>query len=105
MSIEKHIIDELTQSFQPLHLQVVNESHGHSVAPGSETHFKVTLVSEAFEGCRSVKRHQMVYACLAEALQNGVHALALHTFTSQEWQDKGETAVPSPACLGGSKKA
>jgi len=99
--IETQIRNKL-QSFNPVELQVLNESHMHSAPKGSETHFKVVLVTEAFEGVRAVKRHQMVYACLAEELQNGVHALALHTFSPQEWTSSNQVPV-SPNCMGGSK--
>ena len=101
--MENRILLKLTDTFQPAHLQVENESYMHSVPPGSESHFKVTLVSESFAGKRQVQRHQLVYACLAEELKTGIHALALHTFDAAEWQ--GNNAVPlSPQCLGGSKK-
>ena len=82
---------------------MLNESHRHSVPADSETHFKVVLVSAAFEGRRSVQRHQQVYAVLNEQLQRGVHALALHTFTPAEW--RARTAAPdSPDCMGGGKR-
>ncbi|MGD9662191.1 MAG: BolA family protein [Porticoccaceae bacterium] len=100
MTIAKTIEAKLRESFQPLHLEVVNESYMHNVPPGSESHFKVTLVSESFAGQRPVKRHQSVYAVLAEELKNGVHALALHLYLPEEWQGK---APESPKCLGGSK--
>ncbi len=100
--IENRILSKLTTAFEPVHLDVINESHMHSVPPGSETHFKVVLAAPAFAGKRQVQRHQAIYACLAEELQAGVHALALHTFSVDEWQ--ANAAVPaSPACLGGSK--
>ena len=100
--VEQRIILKLSEGFNPAHLTVLNESHMHSVPPGSETHFKVTLAAEAFVGKRQVQRHQAVYACLADELKNGVHALALHTFSPEEWQATG--AVPaSPQCMGGSK--
>lgn len=100
--IQKQIHTKLSESFQPLHLDVLNESYMHSVPAGSETHFKVTIVSSAFEGKRQVQRHQAIYACLASELKEGVHALALHTFSPSEWQS--DSQVPSsPQCLGGSK--
>lgn len=100
--VENCIVVKLSESFNPAHLEVLNESYMHSVPPGSETHFKVVLAADAFVGKRQVQRHQAVYACLAEELKNGVHALALHTFSPEEWQATG--AVPaSPQCLGGSK--
>ena len=101
-SIEERIVSKLTTGFHPLHLQVLNESYMHSVPVGSETHFKVTLVADSFVDKRQVQRHQTVYACLAEELQNGVHALALHTFSPDEWAITGQVPV-SPACMGGSK--
>jgi BolA protein len=73
------------------------------VPPNSETHFKVILVSEAFDGKRKVARHQQVYAALATQLEGPVHALALHTYTPAEWQQRQQEAPTSPQCLGGSK--
>lgn len=100
--VESRICTKLSANFQPVHLDVVNESYMHSVPPGSETHFKVVLASAAFAGKRQVQRHQAIYACLAEELQSGVHALALHTFSPEEWLASNQ--VPeSPQCLGGSK--
>ena len=74
----------------------------HNVPANSETHFKVVAVSDQFEGKRSVARHQMIYKLVAEELEGPVHALALHTYTPQEWSEKQE-APASPNCLGGSK--
>ena len=100
--IENRIISKLNDVFQPAYLQVENESHMHSVPAGSETHFKVTLAADNFVGKRQVQRHQAVYGCLADELKNGVHALALHTFSPDEWNATG-TVPASPQCLGGSK--
>lgn len=100
--VENSIIGKLSSSFSPAHLEVLNESHMHSVPPGSETHFKVVLAADSFVGKRQVQRHQAVYACLSEELKNGVHALALHTFSPEEWLASGNVPA-SPNCLGGSK--
>lgn len=102
MTAEAYIKQQLTESFAPKFLEVSNESHGHNVAPGSETHFKVVVVAEQFSGCRQVQRHRQVYAALEQVLKQGVHALAIHTYTPQEWQAAGK-APESPACLGGNK--
>lgn len=96
-------IEGLLQQFNPDFLEVVNESHQHSVPPNSETHFKVVLVSPSFDGKRKVARHQLVYAALAAQLEGPVHALALHTYTPGEWQERQQAAPQSPDCLGGSK--
>ncbi len=98
--VKAAITEKLTRAFAPSHLEVINESHQHNVPPGSESHFKVVLASAVFAGKRPVQRHQAVYAVLAEELRGGVHALALHTHTPEEWQATG-TAPQSPPCLGG----
>ena len=100
---ESIITKKLEEAFTPDHLQVINESASHNVPEGLESHFKVVLVSQSFEGQSALKRHQSVYSVLATELQSGVHALALHTYLPLEW--KKQQSVPnSPDCLGGSKK-
>ncbi|GLX79610.1 transcriptional regulator [Thalassotalea insulae] len=106
MSIEAAIEQKLLSAFSPLHLDVINESHQHNVAPGSESHFKVIIVSKDFEGERLIKRHRAVNATLSEELSQKIHALALHTYTEKEWHDYYEDNTPlSPKCLGGSRKS
>lgn len=103
MTIQHTIEQKLGDAFNSDFLAVENESHKHNVPPDSETHFKVTLVSDAFQGQGKVKRHQEIYRLLAEELSGGVHALALHLFTPAEWAQTGQAAPESPNCLGGSK--
>ena len=102
MIVQTEIQSILTDQFQPQVLEVVNESHMHSVPPNSETHFKVVIVTDAFDGKRKVARHQQVYSALAAQLAGPVHALALHTYTPEEWAAR-EQAPDSPECMGGSK--
>lgn len=103
MKTQNAIEAKLTEAFAPQELQVTNESHMHNVPPGSESHFKVVLVSEAFSGLRQVKRHQLIYAELNTELAGPIHALALHTYAPADW---AKAAVPeSPDCLGGSKSS
>lgn len=102
-AVQQLIQSKLDQEFHPQLLEVVNESYMHNVPPGSETHFKVVVVSDAFSGKRSVARHQMIYKTLADEVAGPVHALAIHTFTQDEWQHSGEDSPASPQCLGGSK--
>lgn len=101
--VEKSIIEKLNKSFNITHLEVLNESHMHSVPANSETHFKVVIATKDFDGKRSVARHQLIYKELAEELAGPVHALALHTYTPSEWEER-QQAPDSPNCLGGSKK-
>lgn len=95
----------LRDAFNPDYLQVLNESHMHSVPANSETHFKLTIASDAFSGLSKIKRHQEVYGLLNHLMQQGLHALALHTYTEDEWQQMQESTPVSPNCMGGSKGA
>lgn len=101
MKIQNELEAIIGKAFLPEHVELVNESYMHSVPAGSESHFKLVLVSEKFSGLRLVARHQKVYAALGEMMQK-IHALALHTYTPEEWQAQG-AAPDSPKCLGGSK--
>lgn len=104
MSVQQTIVDKLNQHFAPLFIEVLNESHMHNVPANSETHFKVTLVSDSFQGKRLIQRHRAVNELLADELAGPVHALALHTFTQEDWAKKQGISPSSPNCLGGSSK-
>jgi stress-induced morphogen len=101
--IEDAIHDRLVQAFAPSVLEVINESGNHSVPAGSETHFKVVVVSEAFAGQSLVARHRSVNQALAQQLAAGVHALSIQALTAAQWSERGGVVPPSPPCLGGSK--
>ena len=49
-------------------------------------HYEAVVISPAFAGKRSVPRHQMVYATLGERVGREIHALAVKTYTPEEWQ-------------------
>ncbi|WP_404416845.1 BolA family protein [Marinospirillum sp.] len=98
--VEEGIRDKLTTALQPQYLQIENESDQHSGPPGRESHFKVTLVSGDFQSLMPVKRHQKIYALLADELAGPVHALALHLYTPDEWAARGEARPDSPQCSG-----
>jgi BolA protein len=102
MSIQATIEHKLNGEFETDFLQVENESQMHNVAPGSESHFKVTIVSESFKDQMLIKRHRMVNKTLEQELQQ-IHALALHTLTPEEWQTRAGSVADSPKCRGGSK--
>ncbi len=103
MTMKEQIAQRLTQEFAPLHLEVIDESHTHNVPEGSESHFKVTLVTERFNELPLIRRHRAVNTALAGDIQNAIHALALHTLTPEEWFAKGGEVPQSPECLGGGK--
>ncbi len=103
MITETTITQKLQAALGPQHLEVINESHRHAVPANSETHFKLLVVCSEFEGMSLIKRHRMLNGLLKEELEGGVHALALHTLTPEEWEKKQGKVAESPKCLGGGK--
>ncbi len=99
--VQQRIEAKLQEAFAPEFLEVVNESHQHSVPRGSETHFKVIVVSQKFHGQSRVHRQRQIYQVLAEELQGPVHALSQRLFSSEEWAErKGSETFASPDCAG-----
>ena len=99
--VQTSIESKIARSFAPVHLEVINESNRHNVPPGSESHFKVVVVSDRFEDCKLLDRHRALHELLAEELAGGVHALALHTLTPEEWRRRHGEIPTSPPCRGG----
>ena len=97
--VEILLKEKLRLGLTPDLLEVTNESHMHSVPPDSETHFKVVAVSSLFEKKRQVRRHQLVYGLLANKLAGEVHALALHTYSPNEWSEADQQIPSSPNCM------
>lgn len=56
------------------------------VASDGQGHYEATVVCAAFTGKRSLQRHQMVYATLGSRVGREIHALAVKTFTPEEWR-------------------
>lgn len=100
--LQQQIETRLDEAFTPEHLEVIDESHMHS-GPATESHFKVVLVSSTFDNMKLIQRHRAVNEALQDLLGQ-FHALALHTYTPEEWVNKG-AAPASPRCQGGSKRA
>lgn len=100
--VETSIRTKLTRALSPEHLEVLNESHMHAVPPGSESHFRVLVVSSRFDGLSLLQRHRLVNETLSHELSTSVHALAIQAKTPQQWSSDPSLAK-SPPCLGGSK--
>ena len=101
MSVQENIERKIAEGLEVLHMEVINESGQHNVPPGSESHFKVVVVSNDFLDKNLVAQHRMVYKLLGGELQSQVHALALHTYTEQGWRESQGATPMSPPCLGG----
>jgi BolA protein len=103
MSIYQQLEQSLREAFDPLHLEIENESHKHGGGQARpdkvrESHFRVVLVSQAFDGKRPLQRHQMVYEALGDLVGRGnIHALALHTYAPSQWASM-DGAPESPPC-------
>lgn len=100
MSLEEAITQLLTTDLSPDFIEVDNESHLHSSGKGGNSHFKVTVVSDAFNGLSLVARHRKVQQVVAPVTGGVVHALGIHTYTPDEWQDRGYEIPESPTCAG-----
>ena len=79
---ENTIKNLLLSEFSPSVLKIVNESYMHNVPEGSESHFKLVIVSDEFKNLSNVKRHQEVYKVLGEVMQS-IHALSIHSFDNE----------------------
>ena len=101
--MQQRIYERLKSSFAPVFLTVENESHTHNVPRGSESHFRVVIVTDAFVSQRLIKRHKAVNEVLTNEIAV-IHALALHTYTPEEWRARREDVPSSPHCLGGELK-
>ena len=83
MSMKQQIETKLRAAFQPVELEILDESDrhkGHSgYREGGETHFSVRIVSSAFEGMSRLQRQRAVYKVLEQELATRIHALSLQT--------------------------
>lgn len=88
MTLRDRMEHKLGAAFQPQSLEIIDESERHAghagARDGGETHFRVRIVSAAFEGLSRVARQRQVHAVLEAELRDRVHALALQTLTPQE---------------------
>ncbi|CAN0266391.1 unnamed protein product [Scytosiphon promiscuus] len=100
--MQETIETRLTEALSPVHLEVINESDKHA-GPAKESHFKVVVVSEEFEGKPLLARHRMVNALFESEMKGVIHALSIQGKTPSQWEAEGHKVAPSPPCMGGSK--
>lgn len=90
-NMEKNIRQKITSELMPTHLELEDESashSGHQMFQNPASHFRAVIVSDRFKDKSLVERHRMVYDLLKEELKGAIHALALKTFTPEEWGKK-----------------
>ena len=103
MKVQQVIKQKIQTALSPSRLDIFNESHMHNVPPGSESHFKLVVVTSAFESLSLVQRHQKINIILEKELKEDIHALSMETHTDQEWEKRSGRIFASPQCHGGSK--
>lgn len=104
MSNREQILNQkITEALHPEYLNILNESHKHGVPKGSETHFKIVIVSSKFAPLKRLDRHKLVHQILVEDLKSGIHALSLNLYTPEEWRLQSGIAPKTPDCLGSHK--
>jgi stress-induced morphogen len=87
------------------HFELINESSLHSVPKGSETHFKVIVVSDEFENKTQIEKHKIIYALLKDEMgekkDNKLHALSIIAKSPKEWSQEKENVKKqkSPPCI------
>ena len=88
MKIADRLTEDLRTALAAEHVEVHDESHRHRGHAGALEggHFDAIIVSRRFEGLGLIERHRAVYAALGDLGERRVHALALKTFTPDEWQ-------------------
>lgn len=93
--IHQLIQQRITQAFNPQVLDIKNDSHKHThhqamrgASNTIESHFRLSIVSNEFQGKNQPARHRMVYSLLKDEMsrENGIHALQLTTKTPEEWE-------------------
>lgn len=79
--VAQEVSRRLTETFQPVALRVQDDSEQHrghaGHREGVETHFTVEICASAFAGQSRVSQQRMVYAALADLMNNPIHALSL----------------------------
>lgn len=92
MPVSEIIRQKITERLAPEELEVKDESHlhaGHAGAPeGGESHFRIKVVSNKFEGLNPVARQRLINDILRAELAGPVHALAMKTLTPEEATSK-----------------
>jgi BolA protein len=81
------IRERLESALSPARLEVIDESHlhvGHAGARDGRGHFKVRIVSQAFEGLPRLARHRRVCAALGELMTTDIHALNIEANSLNE---------------------
>lgn len=104
MSRRNALESSLQSRLAPTHVAIVDESLGHAPGKGPESHLRAIVVADAFDGLSRVARHRHVFEAAAGVLADGLHALAVETYTPTEWDARqAQARLDAPPCQGGSR--
>ncbi len=76
----ERIEEKLRRELEAIEIEVIDDSHlhaGHAGAREGGGHFRVRIVSRAFEGKNRVAAQRLVYGVLAEEMKSEIHALSI----------------------------
>ena len=83
----EEIRGRLERAFSPASLAVEDEGHlhvGHEGAKDGRGHFRIMIVSDAFNGMGMLARHRAIYAEMGSLMQTDIHALAIEAVAGDE---------------------
>ncbi|MEN9224639.1 MAG: BolA family protein [Thermostichus sp. DRC_bins_24] len=85
-----HLRQHLTEKLQAIHVHIEDESHRHAGHGGRQQgfggHYRVQIVSPLFAEQTLLQQHRLVYTALAEQMGHSIHALALQTYSPEQWK-------------------
>lgn len=97
----------IEKKFEPLKIEIKNESYKHSVPKEAETHFNIFIVSDKFNEKSLINRHKMVFACLKDEMgekkENKLYSLNLKLKTPKEYNENTDDRISSPGCMSNNK--
>ena len=97
--IEQSINKKLNAEYNPDVFDLENESHKHASQLGQESHFRVLMVSNSFDGMKRIDRSRAVHSLLSDELKS-IHALSLRLFSASEWEAlESKEHLLSPNCV------
>ena len=97
MNVQESIKSKIQEKFNPIFLDVVNESDKHRGPEGAESHFKVLVVSEKFKNQSRIDRQRSMNELLKKELLGPIHALTQRLLTPEEWE-QAHSEFQSPDC-------
>lgn len=89
MGFSQSIQAKIQTKLNPKSLEIVNESHLHaghqeSFDGSGETHLRIKIIAELFEGMNRVDRHRAINALVADEIAAGLHAIAIEAKAPSE---------------------